>query len=305
MEKIKGIKVIENASLKEFNTYKIESTAKYLIIVEDLTALKELLKYLKENDISYYILGNGSNVILDEYYDGAIIKLDGLKDINIDNLTVKAYAGVKMSKLTQETIKNNLTGLEWAINIPGTIGGSIVNNAGAYNSEIFDNLVSIDVLTEDLELKTLDKNKILHKYRYTNIKELGLIVIAATFKLQVGDKEVSLELIKNRCERRKLTQPLDMPSAGSVFRNPDNNYAGKLIEDAGLKGKSIGGAKISCKHANFIVNTGNATSKDIKSLIKLIQREVKEKFNIDLVNEQEIIDWNYGNSKESKTETKC
>ncbi len=305
MNKIKGIKITENASLKELNTYKIESECKYLINVSSIEGLKELLKLLKENNISYYLLGNGSNVILDEYFDGAIIKLNGLKDININDLEVTAYAGVKMSKIATITVDNSLTGLEWAINIPGTIGGSVVNNAGAYNSCIFDNLKSLTVLTDTLELKELNKDEIKYAYRHTNIKDLNLIIISATFILEKGNKEESLKLIKDRCERRKLTQPLDLPSAGSVFRNPDNNYAGKLIEDAGLKGKSIGGAKVSCKHANFIVNTGNATSKDIKSLIKLIEREVKEKFNIDLVNEQEIIDWNYGNSKESKKEAKC
>ncbi|MCM1053730.1 MAG: UDP-N-acetylmuramate dehydrogenase [Ruminococcus sp.] len=305
MNKIKGIKITENASLKNLNTYKLDSSSKYLINVSDIDGLKELIKYLKINNIAYYLLGNGSNVILDDYFDGAVILLNGLKDIIIDNLEVTAYAGVKMGKLATKTVDNDLTGLEWAINIPGTIGGSVVNNAGAYNSCIFDSLKKITVLTDNLEIKEFTKDDLRYDYRETNIKDLKLIVLSATFILEKGNKEESLELIKNRCERRKATQPLDLPTAGSVFRNPSDNYAGKLIEEAGLKGKSIGGAKISPKHANFIVNTGNATSKDIKSLIKLIEREVKDKFNIDLVNEQEIIDWNYGNSKESKKETKC
>lgn len=156
---------------------------------------------------------------------------------------------------------------------------------------MFDNLVSIKVLTPNLEIKELKKEEIEHSYRSTNIKKQQLIVLEGTFLLKPGNKEESLELINDRSKRRASSQPLDKPSAGSVFRNPPGDYAGRLIEEAGLKGKIIGGAMISPKHANFIVNIGNATSNDVKSLIKLIKVEVKKKFNIDLILEQEIIDW--------------
>ncbi len=190
-----------------------------------------------------------------------------------------------------KTVEANLTGLEWAINIPGTVGGSIVGNAGAYNSEMFDSLVSIKVLNDNLEIQSIKKEDLIYNYRHTNIKELKLVVLEGTFRLDKGNKEESLELIKDRCERRCQSQPLDMPSAGSVFRNPDGDYAGRLIEQVGLKGKTLEGAQISLKHANFIVNTGSATSKDIKNLIELVQKEVKDKFDIDLIVEQEILDW--------------
>lgn len=291
MENIKDISIIKDVNLKNYNTYKIEAKCDYLIDVLSIQGLIDLLAYLKNNNISYMILGNGSNVILDDYFRGVIIKLSGLNYVNISKNMVSVGAGAMMGSLATNTINENLTGLEWAINIPGTIGGSVVNNAGAYNSEIFDNLVSIKVLNKNLEVEEILKENIIYSYRHTNIKDLGLIVLEATFMLDNGDMEYSKEIIKDRCERRKISQPLDMPSAGSVFRNPEGDFAGRLIEAVGLKGKKIGGAEVSNKHANFIVNTGNATSNDIKNLIKLIKDEVKKEFDIDLVLEQEIIDW--------------
>lgn len=291
MKDINGIIVLEEASLLNNNTYKIPSICKYLITVNEIDGLIELLKYLRNNNIKYFILGAGSNVVLGDYFDGAVIKLNGLNYVNINDLDVVVGAGTMMGRLTMKTVEANLTGLEWAINIPGTVGGSIVGNAGAYNSEMFDSLVSIKVLNDNLEIQSIKKEDLIYNYRHTNIKELKLVVLEGTFRLDKGNKEESLELIKDRCERRCQSQPLDMPSAGSVFRNPDGDYAGRLIEQVGLKGKTLGGAQISLKHANFIVNTGSATSKDIKNLIELVQKEVKDKFDIDLIVEQEILDW--------------
>lgn len=287
----KDMEIVENASLNKINTYKIPSEAKYLITIKSVEALIKLIAYLQKNNIKYFILGGGSNVILDDYFDGVIIKLDGLDYINIDDEKVTSGAGVMLGKLARTTICFNLTGLEWSINIPGSLGGSIVGNAGAYNSEMFDNLISIKVLTKDLKVIELKKDDIKYEYRHTNIKEQGLIVLEGTFLLKEGNKEESLELVNDRCKRRALSQPLDKPSAGSVFRNPPGDYAGRLIEAAGLKGKAIGGAMVSDKHANFIVNIGNATGNDIKSLIELVKTEVKKQFGVDLILEQEIVDW--------------
>lgn len=291
MDKIKDIIVEENVSLKKYNTYRLDAKAKYLIRVLSIPALIQLLQYLKKENIPYFFLGAGSNVILDEFFFGAVIQLEGLNYVTIEGNKVQVGAGTMMGRLSSETVKQSLTGLEWAINIPGTVGGSIVNNAGAYNSEMFDYLVNVKVLTPDLEVKEMPKDAFSYQYRHTNIKELGFIVLEGTFLLENGDKEASKKLIQDRSKRRQESQPLDMPSAGSVFRNPEGDHAGRLIEAVGLKGKTIGGAQVSLKHANFIVNTGNATSKDIKNLIKLVKDEVKEKFQVDLVLEQEIVDW--------------
>lgn len=291
MNDVKGAIVKENVSLKNYNTYKIESKTKYLILVETIEALVKIITILNKENIKSFILGAGSNVILGDYFEGAIIKLNGLNYIKLENEEVYVGAGAMMGALTNATVSKNLTGLEWAINVPGTVGGSINNNAGAYNSEIFDNLVSLKVLTKDLEVKEVFKKEIKYSYRSTNLKELGYIVLEAKFKLEKGDKAVSEKIIKDRCERRLKTQPLEFPSAGSVFRNPLNDHAGRLIEEAGLKGAKIGGAEISIKHANFIINAGNATSNDIKNLIELVHTEIKNKYGIDLKLEQEILDW--------------
>ena len=291
MNEITGISITYDASLKNLNTYKIASKAKYLIEIQTLEGLISILNYLHEHNIKHFILGAGSNIVIDEYFDGAIIKLNGLKKIEVKDNIITCESGAMMPSLSCVSIDHNLTGLEWAINIPGTVGGSIVGNAGAYKKEIFDSLVEIKVLDENLQIKEIKKEEIKHSYRHTDLKEKPWIVLEATFKLEKGDKEESLALVRDRKERRLATQPLDMPSAGSVFRNPENDHAGRLIEAAGLKGKKIGGAMVSEKHANFIVNTGDATSNDIKNLIKLVHTQVKEKFNVDLVLEQEIIDW--------------
>ena len=291
MNEITGISITYDASLKNLNTYKIASKAKYLIEIQTLEGLISILNYLHEHNIKHFILGAGSNIVIDEYFDGAIIKLNGLKKIEVKDNIITCESGAMMPSLSCVSIDHNLTGLEWAINIPGTVGGSIVGNAGAYKKEIFDSLVEIKVLDENLQIKEIKKEEIKHSYRHTDLKEKPWIVLEATFKLEKGDKEESLALVRDRKERRLATQPLDMPSAGSVFRNPENDHAGRLIEAAGLKGKKIGGAMVSEKHANFIVNTGGATSNDIKNLIKLVHTQVKEKFNVDLVLEQEIIDW--------------
>ena len=170
MNDVKDVIVKENVSLKNYNTYKVESKAKYLISVNNIDALINILRVLKEQNIEYFILGAGSNVILDDYFLGAIIKLDGLNYIEINDLEVLVGAGTMMGTLTKKTVNNNLTGLEWAINIPGTVGGSINNNAGAYNSEIFDNLISLKVLTKDFEVKEVSKTDLEISYRTSNIK---------------------------------------------------------------------------------------------------------------------------------------
>ncbi|MBO5095842.1 MAG: UDP-N-acetylmuramate dehydrogenase [Bacilli bacterium] len=287
-------KVLESVSLKNYNTYKIGGLAKYLIHPSDKENLIALIKYLKENEIKFFVLGNGSNLIFsDNLYDGVIIKLDNLNKISFDGTKVIAEAGVMLPKVAIESINHGLKGLEWATGIPGTIGGSTVGNAGAYKSCMFDFIDSVTVLDENSEVKVLKKDDITYKYRHTNFKDnKNIIILDVVMNLEYGDKEESLEKVKKRLEKRKETQPLDYPSAGSVFRNPEGDASGRIIEqEVGLKGKTIGGAKVSEKHANFIINIGNATGKDVKDLINLVHDEVLKKCGIDLIPEQEFVNW--------------
>lgn len=285
-------KLKENVDLKKYNTYKISGTAKYLIEVKDEESLVQLINYLKENNINYYVFGNGSNVVIPENeFNGVIIKLNEFNQIIIDDDEVTVGAGVMLPKLVNETVNNCLKGLEWASGIPGTLGGSVVGNAGAYLSEIFDFIVSVRVLDSGV-IKELKKSDIEYKYRYTSLKNnKNIIVLSAKLRLEKGNSDESLNLMKKRMERRLESQPLDYPNAGSVFRNPENDFAGRLIEECGLKGKTIGGAMVSTKHANFIINYDNASCSDVRNLIKLVHDEVLNKTGVDLIVEQEIIDW--------------
>ena len=287
--------VEEHVSLKKYNTYRIEGKTRYLISPNSITDLTKVLSILKENNIKYFILGNGSNIVLnDKEYDGVIIKLDKLNGIEVNPKMEMAYAeaGAMLPKLAQESIDNGLTGLEFAISIPGTIGGSVYGNAGAYNSCLLDYVESVTILDENLDIKVIEHEDINYSYRYSMFKDnKDLIILGAKFYLKEGDKENSLAIIEDRKQRRIATQPLEYPSAGSVFRNPEGDFAGRLIESCNLKGYRIGGAQVSEKHANFIINSNNATGEDIYKLIKYVHDTVLEKTKVDLVIEQEFIDW--------------
>ena len=286
-------RVKENVDLKNYNTYKVSSKAKYLVDVKDEESLVNLISELNDNNVKYFILGNGSNIVFPEdEFDGVIIRLSELNIIDIDDDEVYVGAGVMLPRLVNETVNNCLTGLEWASGIPGSLGGSVVSNAGAYLSDIFTYIVTVKVLTKDGKIKELKKDEIKYDYRYSMFKDnKDLIILGATLKLSKGNSDESLTIMRNRLERRVSTQPLEYPSAGSVFRNPEGDHAGRLIEECGLKGKMIGGAKVSEKHANFIINYDNATPSDIRNLIKLVHDEVLEKTNVDLVLEQELVNW--------------
>lgn len=287
--------VEEHASLKNLNTYHIGGTTKYLITPNSISDLQKTLKLLKENNIKFMIIGNGSNIVLnDKEYDGAVIRLSKLNGIEIHKEMQMVYseAGTMLPKLAIETVNSSLTGLEFAVGIPGTVGGSIYGNAGAYNACLLDYVSSVTVLDENFDLKVLEHEEIDYSYRTSMFKEnKNYIIVAAKLYLKSGDKENSLKIIEERRERRVQSQPLEFPSAGSVFRNPEGDFAGRLIEACGLKGYKIGGAEVSTKHANFIINKVNASSQDVYNLIKYVHKTVKEKTNVDLIIEQEFIDW--------------
>jgi UDP-N-acetylmuramate dehydrogenase len=288
------IEIIEHADLKPFNTYHLPSKAKYLVKPKTKEELISLITYLKNNHLNYFIMGNGSNIILpNKEFNGYVIVLTAFKEYKITNNYLTVDAGAMLPVIANASINANLKGLEWAIGIPGTIGGAVYNNAGAYLDQIMNYVEEVEFLTNDLKIITYKYADISYGYRTTMFKEQkkGLI-LSIKLKLMPGNQAESLLLVADRRKRRMASQPLDKYSAGSVFRNPSPEMpAGKLIEEANLKGKSIGGAEISSKHANFIINKGNATSDDVISLINVIKKTIKQKDNIDLVCEQEIVEW--------------
>lgn len=294
---IKGLEkskydIKENVSFKTLTTYKTGGVCKYLISPFEVLALIELLKVLKENNIKFKIFGNGSNILAsDKVYDGVIIRLDKFNKVKVDGDIVYAEAFVNLISLSLTCLNNNLTGFEWASGIPGTVGGACYMNAGAYLKSVSDVLISVTVLDEDYNVLEIPLKDLEFGYRKSNLMDKGYIILGAKFKLSKGNYDDILNLITERRERRYKSQPLNYPSAGSVFRNPDGDYAGRLIEECNLKGYIKGGAKISDMHANFIVNYNNATSSDVKDLIELAKLKVHEKFNIDLKCEQELFNW--------------
>ena len=282
--------ILENVSLKNYNTYKIGGIAKYLIKPYNVECLIELIKYLKKNNIKYFILGGGSNVILpDEDYDGCVILLSNIDEINIDSNKVSVLCGINLNRFINILIDNELGGLENLFGIPGSLAGAIHGNAGSNGSTVSDYLDSVTYLEND-EIIIINKSECNFSLRNSIFKyDNNKIIISATFNLSKKDKNIMKEIIKNNQQKRMQTQPLNYPNAGSVFKNPDGFYAGKLIEDAGLMNYHINDAYISDKHANFIINKGNATSKDIIDLTNYIKSKIKEVYNVDLILEQEII----------------
>lgn len=285
-------KVLENVNLIKYNTYKVSGVAKYMVFPGNEKELIKLLEFVRKNNIKYKILGNGSNVIFNSSgFDGVIIKLDEFNKLDINDTIIKVGAGYSLMKLALKTCKLGLSGLEFATGIPGTVGGAVYMNAGAYKSDMGYIVSEVRVLTPDLKIKTLYNKDLQFKYRTSFLqKNKDYICLSAKLVLKKGNKDEIMSIIEERKQRRLLSQPLEFPSAGSVFRNPDNAFAGQLIEECGFKGKKIGGAEVSEKHANFIINAGGATGEDIKTLIKEVQDKVKEKFDIELKVEQEFVE---------------
>ena len=281
----------ENINIKKYNSYKLNVICKYLVFIKNIDELVSLIEYLKENNINYLILGNGTNVIFSkDYFDGVIIKLDKLNNLKVNNTEVYVECGYPLVKLSKEIFKYGLVGLEFASGIPGLLGASVAMNAGAYNKDMASVVKEVTILNDKLEIVKLTNKDLSFEYRNSILKKhKDYICLSAVLSLEYGDINQSKQLIEERRTRRLETQPLDYPSAGSVFRNPDNMHAGELIEKCNLKGYNINGAEVSVKHANFIINTGNCSGEDIIKLIEIIKKEVFSKYNIELILEQIII----------------
>ncbi|WP_166243836.1 UDP-N-acetylmuramate dehydrogenase [Paenibacillus turpanensis] len=277
-------KVAANERLSGHTTWKIGGPADIFVIPGSKEGLQTTIRLLHKHQLPWKVIGRGSNMLVsDKGFRGAIIKLGGgMEGLRFEGTDVIAGGSYSFIKLSVMAGKEGLTGLEWAGGIPGTVGGAVYMNAGALGSDVSRILKSAEVLLETGELVRYEAQDFEFAYRHSVLHGKKGIVTEATFGLAYGDRREIAAAMAAYKDRRLRTQPLQLPSAGSVFRNPEGNYAAKLIEEAGLKGTSIGGAEISTQHANFIVNHGHATAEDVLSLIRLIQRTVYEKFGVQL-----------------------
>ena len=278
-----------NEPMSAHTTFHIGGAADVLVTVRSLDELRAVLAACKESNIPFMILGNGSNLLVsDDGIEGAVIALDGdFKEIASDDETVTAGAGAKLSRLCTVALEHSLSGLEFAYGIPGTVGGAMFMNAGAYGGEMKDVALSVTALTADGEIVELPAEKLALGYRTSVFKTSGYIILFSKFALHTGDKTEIKARMDDVMGRRKSKQPLEYPSAGSVFKRPEGAFAGTLIEQCGLKGKTVGGAQVSEKHAGFIINIGGATCDDVMNLVKLVQDTVKSQTGYEL--EREII----------------
>ncbi|WP_066896192.1 UDP-N-acetylmuramate dehydrogenase [Clostridium nigeriense] len=286
----KSENVILNAEMKKYVHFRVGGPADILLIPENKDQVIKSIQICKENNIPYFVVGNGSNLLVkDGGVKGVVIKLNEVKNINIYGETIEAECGAMLKDVSNAALENSLTGFEFACGIPGTVGGAVFMNAGAYDGEISHVIESAEVIDNNGEIKVLSKNELELGYRSSIVMKKNYIVLSARFNLKSGEVRKIKEIVDDLTCKRESKQPLEYPSAGSTFKRPTGYYAGKLIQDAGLKGYSIGGAAVSEKHSGFVINKNNATAKDILDLIAYIQNEVKNQFGVELHPEVRII----------------
>lgn len=282
------MKLLNNVDMSSYTSFKTGGKVSHLILVDTEEELIDAVG--KQED--FLVLGNGSNTLFAaEEYDGLVIKLgDGFDYVEVDSSgLVKAGGATLISKVSKTAASKGFTGLEFAAGIPGSVGGAVFMNAGAYEGEIKNVLKEVKLLTKEGEVKTVKCEDLELSYRHSKIMETGDIVLEAIFALETGDINIINATMKDFAERRSSKQPLEYPSAGSFFKRPKGNFAGKLIEDAGLAGLTVGGAQVSEKHCGFIINKGNATPEDILGLMKMVQDKVLENSGVMLEPEVRII----------------
>ena len=282
------IKIDENMS--NHIHFKVGGPVDILLIPSKVNQVVETLKICKNENIPYFIIGNGSNLLVkDGGIRGVVIKLSNLLFIEVKDNTIKASSGTLLEDVSKKAVENSLTGFEFACGIPGSVGGAVFMNAGAYDSEIKNVIKEAEGLDRDGNIMVLSKEELELGYRTSKVMKDNLLVLSATFELTKGDKEKIQERVDELTEKRESKQPLEYPSAGSTFKRPEGYFAGKLIQDAGLKGASVGGAAVSEKHSGFVINKDGATAEDVLNLIAHVQNEVKKQFGVELHTEVRII----------------
>ncbi|OON95211.1 MAG: UDP-N-acetylenolpyruvoylglucosamine reductase [Epulopiscium sp. Nele67-Bin005] len=270
--------------LSSHTTFKIGGLVEIWTVPTSIEQVQQIINVCKNTNTNYEIFGNGSNILAnDKGFDGVIIEIyKNLANIKVEENLVTAQAGALLFSIAKMSADADLTGLEFAHGIPGTLGGAVTMNAGAYDGEMKNVLETVTILNENNEIETLLAEKLCLAYRTSKVKTDGLVVLEATMKLKNGERSLILEKMKDFAGRRKDKQPLTFPSAGSTFKRPEGYFAGKLIMDSGLRGYTVGGAQVSEKHCGFVINIGGATSADVLQLITDVQRIVKEKFEVEL-----------------------
>lgn len=273
--------------MSKHTSFRIGGPADCFVELENTKQLIGVSQYLKQAGIPFFVLGNGSNLLVsDDGYRGVILHIGQyMSKIEVDDCTIRAQAGASMAQIARAAWENGLTGLEFASGIPGTVGGGVVMNAGAYGGELCQVVVRVNVVNRDGECMELDRETMEFGYRTSVIKNHPFIVTDVVFCLQRGDRQQIRKTMDDLARKRREKQPLEFPSAGSTFKRPEGYFAGKLIMDAGLRGYQCGGARVSEKHCGFIINTGNATAQDVCDVICDVQEKVREKFHVDLETE--------------------
>ncbi len=285
-----GGKVLFDAPMRQFTSIKVGGPADCLLFPRDVVELRKVVRYVRRKKIPFSILGKGTNLVVrDKGVRGWIISLtQGMKKIHMDGEVVEAEAGLPLQRLVQYSIRKGLTGLEPFIGIPGTVGGGLAMNAGAWGVELKDVLLSMTLMSEDGEIVERPRSRLRFSYRRL-ILPPSSIILKGRFRLKKGDKEESLQRVKSYSEMRKKRQPLDYPSAGSIFKNPKEGPAGKWIEEAGLKGFRIGQAMVSERHANFIINLGKAKAEEVIRLMEFVEKKIYEEKGISLEREVKVV----------------
>lgn len=284
------LEILADEPMSKHTTFKIGGPAD-IYVEPSIVQVVPLIKLLKKQAIPFMVIGNGSNLLVsDDGIEGVVISLaKPAADIQIDGTSITAEAGAMLSSVANQAAASGLTGLEFASGIPGSIGGAVYMNAGAYGGEIKDVLTSVTILTPEFDLVELTPEDLDLSYRHSSLMEKGGIVLSAKLKLQLGDSQAIKAQIEDIRQQRINKQPLNFPSAGSTFKRPEGYFAGKLIDDAGLRGYTVGGAQVSNKHCGFVVNTGDATCADVLKLMSDVDDIVFDKFGVHLAPEVRII----------------
>lgn len=289
-EELAGIEILFNEPLKQYTYTKVGGVADYLAFPRNQYELKRIVTFANNQEIPWMVLGNSSNIIVrDSGIEGFVIMFDHFHDVRVNGYVIEAEAGAKLIDVTHVARYHSLTGFEFACGIPGSIGGAVYMNAGAYGGEIAHILQSCKVLTPEGELKILTAEELAFGYRHSKIQETGDVVISAKFALAPGNYEQIDQEMARLTHLRELKQPLEYPSCGSVFKRPVGHFAGQLISEAGLKGHRIGGIEVSEKHAGFMINVDHGTAKDYEDLIAHVIATVEKSAGVTLEREVRII----------------